>query len=125
MSENPARQRAPQPHALVVDDELDVVEFIRIILECSGFRVTSATTGKQALELFPAHQWDVVITDRVMPGMSGDELRAAIRQLNPNLPIVLVSGHLGEPSECALFDAVVLKPFTPEAFSEVISRVVA
>jgi CheY-like chemotaxis protein len=63
--------------------------------------------------MFPRHEWSAVITDRMMPGMSGDQLAASIRKLDSKVPIVLISGQCG--GDGFDFDAVVPKPFTREA----------
>jgi CheY-like chemotaxis protein len=100
------------PHALVVDDEPAIREVMTLFLEAKGYEVETAENGPQALRLFPSHEWAVVITDRMMPGMSGDELAASIRNFDAKIPIILVSGQLFDREGGFAFDAVLPKPFS-------------
>jgi len=78
---------------LLVDDDELVLMSTSGLLEELGWRVLSAPGGVQALEIIAANpDIDVVLTDFVMPGMSGAELAQAIRYLRPDLPVVLTSG---------------------------------
>ena len=81
--------------ALLVDDE----EMVRLItsemLADLGFQVIEATSAEEALQIIFTHepQLDVVITDHLMPGMSGTDLAQTLRQRLPNLPVLVVSGY--------------------------------
>lgn len=103
------------PQALVVDDEPGVREVLALFLESKGFAVETAENAAQALRLFPQHEWSVVLTDRMMPGMNGDELAASIRKVDARIPIILVSGQLFDREGGFDFDAVLPKPFTAPA----------
>ncbi len=70
------------PKFLVVDDEDQVRETLRDILEEDGYEVCIAASGGEALALFAAERFDAVFTDLGMPGMSGWELARAIRESN-------------------------------------------
>jgi CheY-like chemotaxis protein len=99
---------------LVVDDEEAILDLLSIYLEEEGYEVAVACNGEEALNRFRHGHWDLVLTDRMMPGMSGDELGESIRRLDQKIPIVLVSGftepHMGQFP----FDAIVAKPFEKE-----------
>ena len=78
---------------LLVDDDELVLVSTSGLLEELGWRVLSAPGGAQALEIIAANpDIDVVLTDFVMPGMSGADLAQAIRYMRPDLPVVLTSG---------------------------------
>ena len=64
------------------------------MLEELGHKITGASSGAAALEEFDAHKFDLVVTDYKMPRMNGIELIAKLRELSPELPIVLISGFV-------------------------------
>jgi CheY-like chemotaxis protein len=78
---------------LVVDDEDAVCECIRVLLSFDGHDVQAFTNSSAALDAFEAGRFDMVFVDYSMPGMKGDELARAIRMIEPNLPIVMVTGN--------------------------------
>ena len=81
-------------HILLVDDNEPVARAGRWMLEALGYKVTTVHSGPDALEAFGTDTFDLVITDQTMPEMSGSELATELRQLNPLLPIILVSGYM-------------------------------
>ena len=91
----PARQGHGQ-HILYVDDEEALVFLAQRSLQRLGYRVTVSTDPLQALEIFRAGpaQFDCVVTDLSMPGMSGPDLARELLKIRPDLPIVLTSGHV-------------------------------
>jgi DNA-binding response OmpR family regulator len=80
---------------LVVDDEPAVRKLVKMYLERSGFVVVDGASGEDALELFNRGDSGVklLITDVMMPGMSGCDLAARIRRMRPSLPILFMSGY--------------------------------
>ncbi len=82
-------------HILVVDDEESLTRFITELLDIHGFQVTVANSGSKGLEVYKNNPaiFDLVITDQTMPGMTGIEFSKNLRQLNPNLPIILCTGY--------------------------------
>jgi signal transduction histidine kinase len=77
---------------LVVDDESRVREVITAYLRAEGHSVTTATSGREGIEQFRAQPFDMVMTDRAMPEMSGDQMASLIKQLRPEVPVVLLTG---------------------------------
>jgi PAS domain S-box-containing protein len=79
---------------LLVDDEEEIVAALSHILERLGYRVLAFTNSRAALERFRTQpeQYDLVISDQTMPGMTGDELAREILTIRPNLPIILCTG---------------------------------
>jgi CheY-like chemotaxis protein len=101
---------------LVVDDEPRVRRLLTGQLRRDRHRVTAAVDGVAALEAFEAHVFDLVITDRVMPGMTGDELADAVKKLRPACPVIMVTA-LESASDAAAgvhapVDLVLRKPFS-------------
>src|SRR2546422_3320703 len=68
-----------QPSILVVDDEMGILDVLRILLKGEGFDVTTAQGGKAGLEALKGNPPDIVLTDIKMPGVSGTEILAAVR----------------------------------------------
>ncbi len=79
---------------LVVDDEKSLANAYRKILQQSGYQVTTAENGEQALSLIQKEslRFDLVISDMAMPGMRGDVLAQQIRITRPDLPVLLCTG---------------------------------
>ncbi|MFZ5753369.1 MAG: response regulator transcription factor [Bacillota bacterium] len=79
-----------KPVALVVDDESNILRFVRANLRASGFDVASATTGTEALEQFHAVNPNVIILDIMLPEIDGLEVCRRIRQVS-DVPIVMIT----------------------------------
>jgi PAS domain S-box-containing protein len=78
---------------LVVEDEPSVRAIAAELLTRAGYTPLEAADGEQAMRLVGVHTPDLVITDVVMPGMSGGELAAALRERHPELPVLFMSGY--------------------------------
>jgi CheY-like chemotaxis protein len=79
---------------LVVDDDPEAALFAVYVLANRGrFDVTHTADPAVALRLAAAEHWDLVLTDMEMPGMTGLELLAALRQVAPALPVAVVTAH--------------------------------
>ena len=81
-------------HVLYVDDEVEITEMSRQMLERLGFRVTVSTDSRKALETFRAEPdaFDIVITDYTMPKLTGLKLSEEIHRIYPAMPIILMTG---------------------------------
>ncbi len=109
----------PPDHSLrilVVEDEPLVKEVVFAYLGEEGHRVDTAGNGVEALAKFEAGDYDIIVTDRSMPEMNGEQLAIAIKERNPKMPVVLLTGF-GELMEDGAeqppgVDATVSKPFT-------------
>ena len=79
---------------LFVDDEQDVANIGREILETLGYGVESITSSSKALDIFRSNprNFDLVITDMTMPGMTGVDLAKELLRVRPNIPIILCTG---------------------------------
>ena len=108
--------KAPhQPCVLLVEDDRSVRRYLEVTLQRSGYTVIAAADGLEAMKLALSSQFDVVVTDAVMPNLSGQELARFLRsnQKLSHLPIVLLTGQ--ENKEAAntaenLIDAFLYKP---------------
>jgi len=122
------RQGAPfhSLQVLVVDDEPAIREVLAIMLATDGHTVLTACDSEDALRKLELREWDIVMTDRAMPGMGGDELAARIKDKRPLLPVILLTGYTG-PMESAgpharMIDGIIKKPFTGSELREGIER---
>jgi PAS domain S-box-containing protein len=90
--------RGDQQHVLIVDDEEPLVRLATSTLEELGYRPFGFTSSAAALEAFRAdpQRFDAVITDERMPGLSGSSLIREMRGIRRSVPILLVSGYVGE-----------------------------
>jgi DNA-binding response OmpR family regulator len=111
-----------KPIILVVDDDVPILALMRSLLREFGFEPVTAATGQQALEFTRRDAPALVLVDRHMPGMSGDDLVRQLRALprESRLPILILSGDPVSASELRGLDAdgAVLKPFDIRALIE-------
>ncbi len=93
----PARQDALEQGGMIllVDDDEILLEVTREILETAGYRVLTATSGRQALELFEAwrDEIDLVMLDMIMPGMGGGETFRELKKIEPGVSVIIISGY--------------------------------
>lgn len=83
----------PRGKIVFLDDEAPLCEAASDWLEASGFQVRAFTDPRLALDQIDAADTDCVVTDMRMPGLSGQEVLDALRALDPELPVILLSGH--------------------------------
>jgi len=79
---------------LVVDDEQPITFFLVQVLEHLGYKVVACVSSEAAYEMFlkKEEEFDLIITDMGMPGMTGLELSEKIKKINPDIPIMLCTG---------------------------------
>jgi CheY-like chemotaxis protein len=116
----------PSLHVLVVDDEPYVREVISGYLESDGHTVETAADGGEGLLKFLAGWYDLIITDRSMPEMSGDQLAASIKKHAPKKPVIIMLTGFGEMMNAVEelpqgVDTVIGKPASMEALRKAIS----
>ncbi|MBU2470438.1 MAG: response regulator [Proteobacteria bacterium] len=80
-------------HVLVVDDESMITELLVRLLSEKGYEVSSATDGSEALDFLRGRACDLVISDVRMPRLDGLQLLKALKDLNPRLPVIMISGY--------------------------------
>jgi PAS domain S-box-containing protein len=111
---------------LLVEDEAPVRTVITHQLSSDGHTVDSATNGREGIEKFMAAWFDLVITDRAMPEMGGDQLAAAISGMNPDKPIIMLTGFgdlmTAKGEKPSGVSAVVSKPVTLDALRHAIAQ---
>jgi CheY-like chemotaxis protein len=114
---------------LVVEDDADARNAIRLTLEAAGASVATAASAGEALAALAAHPCDVVVSDLAMPEQSGFWLIAKIRQLFPrrHVPVIAVTGHPFPPEGVrrAGFDDVMQKPPDPDALCAAVAALLS
>ena len=111
-------------HILVVEDQPELAQLIRYLLEPAGYTVTVATDPQSALaaDVRP----DLLLTDVVMPGMTGPELAATLRERHPGVRVLYTSGYapavLGPQAHIEDDSGLIQKPFNREALLAAIRR---
>ncbi len=111
---------------LVVDDEGAIRYSVSKTLERVGYRVITASSGEEALDLMERQDFDVVLTDIRMPGISGVDLLAMIREKSPDIVVILMTGYasLGTAVESLRLGAhdYLIKPSSSEDIRESVRR---
>jgi two-component system response regulator GlrR len=85
--------KRPGQRILLADDDPDSLEGLRSLLEAWGYQVETAQDGRAALDQVPLVHPSVVITDVVMPRMTGLELLEVLRQKLPGIPVIVLTAH--------------------------------
>ncbi len=112
-------ERTGTEGVLLVEDEEMIRRLVREVLSRTGYQVFAAANGDEALRLLEDNgdEINLLLTDVVMPGMSGPDLVRAASRLKPSLRVLFTSGYTSEPDEA--FDdpdvAFIGKPFSPQA----------
>ena len=105
-------------HVLIVDDDRDLLDTLKTLLESKDCLVSTATNGVEALKLIMHMDVDIILCDLLMPSMAGDMFYAAVERVKPKLcsRFIFVTGYEGHPKFAAFLEkskAVVLyKPIT-------------
>jgi CheY-like chemotaxis protein len=117
-----------KPKILAIDDQQLILDLISAMCQTVGYDVVTADSGRQGLDLATENDFDVVLTDLAMPGMSGLEVAEEIKKAKPNIPIILITGWEVNIEKQRL-DAsgiikVLYKPFRIEQLTEIINDLV-
>ena len=115
---------------LFVDDEAPLATLGKSLLERLGYHVTAHTSSIEALNTFTAQsdQFDLVITDQTMPGLSGADLARLLLKIRPELPVILATGYSTtinpEKAKAIGIRELLLKPNTTQSLSAAIRRAI-
>ena len=115
---------------MVVDDEYDIVHIVRRYLERWGFSVDTYTNPAYALQIFRGNpeRYSVILTDIMMPEMSGVTLATQMRKIKPDVKIVIMTAYEIEPDDLAMHlptithDDILKKPFNLIQICEAVKR---
>jgi EAL domain-containing protein (putative c-di-GMP-specific phosphodiesterase class I)/CheY-like chemotaxis protein len=127
VSPNPA-PCATLKRVLIVEDDDSVARIYRRVLENPDYHLTQASNGAEALSLFDKTPFDAIVSDLVMPGMSGVELLKSVRERDREVPFVIVTGRPAVESaitavECGAL-RYLLKPVPPHVLRDTVAHAV-
>ena len=118
-----------RPCVLLVEDDRSVRRYLEVTLQRSGYRVLTAEDGLEAMKVALSSAIDVVVTDAIMPNLSGQQLAAFLRK-NPKLssiPIVLLTGQENRSASAigdVAIDAFLYKPVKAEELKNCVGKLV-
>ena len=110
---------------LVIEDDLDVLSMIIKHLKYLGYEIIAATDGMEGLKKLESGGYDLVITDIVMPYVSGVGVVSALKEKKPDIPVIAITGYGKEPEAAAMekeADLVLAKPVKMSLLKQYISE---
>lgn len=114
------------PKVLIVDDETAILDILRILLKRDGFEVHTASSGQMGLDALPVVRPDLVLSDIRMPSVSGIDILAAAREMDPTLPVILMTAQASLNSAIQAVNEgafhYVQKPFSNEEMLTICRR---
>ena len=115
-----------KPKILIADDEINMRRNLGIILKNKGYDIDFAKNGDEAWKKFSKNTYDLLLTDWKMPGMDGMELVKLIHAKNPDVPVIIITGHGSIDSairamKYGAYDYIT-KPFKNEKIRNIITR---
>ena len=114
---------------LVVDDEERSLSLMKTVLERLGYKVTALSCGLEALELFKKDpsQYDLILTDLIMPNLTGDKLVLEILEIRMDMPVIITSGFTdtidNDKFKQTSNKAFMSKPFKPQELAKTVRQV--
>ncbi|MBS3751284.1 MAG: PAS domain S-box protein, partial [Anaerolineales bacterium] len=114
---------------LLVEDEKPIIDMQQQILETLGYHVTSRTSSVEALEAFRAnpYKFDLLVTDITMPNMTGDRLALKVKEIRPDIPVILCTGFSekinDQQSKDLGIEGFLMKPVTKKDMAEAVRKV--
>lgn len=125
------KQKKKSMKILVVDDDILVRDVIKRALLSAGYDIVESSDGADALAQLEGGQFDLVVTDNIMPQGGVMPIANYIRNHNPSLPVLVVSGGMDQKSKNALAAAgiatqnILYKPFKKQELIETVERLLA
>jgi DNA-binding NtrC family response regulator len=111
---------------LIVDDENVVRDSLGKWFEEEGYSVDTANSGREALMKLPRQRWDLALLDIKMPGMDGLELHRKMREVDPDIIVIIMTGYAAvDTAVQALKDGAydyIMKPFDPDDLAHVVAK---
>jgi PAS domain S-box-containing protein len=126
---SPIIKKGREARILVIDDEEAVRSVLSRILSQVNHQVTVAKNGEEGIRLFKEGEFDIVLTDLGMPGMSGWEVGRAIKEMSPHTPVGMITGWGAEVDQSKIeengIDFVIPKPFQFDQILKVVDETIA
>jgi two-component system, sensor histidine kinase len=116
----------PGRSILIVEDNADARDALRMLLELDGHVVEAAAEGVEALEIARAKDPDIALVDIGLPGIDGYEVARRVRSLDPRRPLLIALTGYGQPEDRrrateAGFDSLLVKPVDPAALTDLLA----
>ena len=108
---------------LCVDDEEIPRTLRKLILQKQGYQVVTAASGAEALEVLERININIILSDQMMPGMTGTELTKSVKATRPTMPVILISGVNEIPPDAIYADRFISKAGGPELLFKTIVEV--
>lgn len=114
----------PGPRILLVDDNAVVRDMLVDLVGSVGYSADAAPSGEEAVLMFDRGQYEVVLTDLLMPGMTGWDVLEAVRQRDPQIPVIIITGSpvVGDRRAAQPGVAVLKKPVDVALLDTMIKR---
>lgn len=110
---------------LCVDDEKNPLTLRKLVLERVGYKVITASSAREAMDLLAVNHVDLVVSDYLMPGVVGTELAKQIKKKYPQLPFVLLSGVNDIPDDASCADLFISKVEGPATMCTKIAAILS
>ena len=125
----PASQRPPLGRLIVVDDEAELIKALQEAISDQGYEVSGYTTGAEAVSALKEKDFDLLLTDLMMPEMNGLELFRQAREIDPHIVGIVMTGHATIPTaieamKVGVYDYL-LKPFKARTLLPLLDRAIA
>jgi CheY-like chemotaxis protein len=108
---------------LCVDDEENPRTLRKLVLQKQGYQVVTAASGAEALEVLDRVNINLVLSDQMMPGMTGTELTKSLKAMRPSMPVILISGVNEIPADASYADRFISKVGGPELLFKTVAEV--
>ena len=108
---------------LCVDDEETPRTLRKLILQKQGYQVITAASGAEALEVLTRANISLILSDQMMPGMTGTELTKSVKAMRPAMPVILISGVNEVPEDASYADRFISKVGGPELLFKTVADV--
>ncbi len=117
------------PSILVVDDELSMREFLKILLEKEGYEVATASEASSAIDFIQNQDFDLVLSDIKMPGMGGLSLLEKIKEMDSSIPVIMITAYASPENavvamKSGAFDYIT-KPFKVDEIIKIIKSAIS
>jgi DNA-binding NtrC family response regulator len=117
---------SPKPRILLIDDDPSILDLGQFILGRSGFAVDTACDGAFGWHALRTQHYDAVVTDNLMPNVTGLALMKLMRDARMTTPVIMITGTVPTPELLHAFNlrpaAILEKPFTVDELLEAVSR---
>ena len=126
-----ANDASKRPVVMVVDDEEDILDLVKLVLEEAGFEVMPALTGHEALQMLYRRRPDLILLDVMMPDLDGMELLKILKieESTATIPVAMLTAKIESKDKMAAMqeEAIdyICKPFTPQELVERVRTLVA